>query len=148
MTKTYEIVINGLLVDNTPSRAQKRAKKGKGGKGADYHFVDMTIYYTSDDDDLTEEDIVNMVLKEYESRGERFTRTKDQTRAGLDKIQLVGSTVEESDDLEYLLDEGILDEEPEYVRDERGRFTSKTDYYRELRLNSYKSLSDLLDEDY
>ena len=147
MTKTYEIVINGLLVDNTPSRAQKRAKKGKGG-GADYHFVDMTIYYTSDDDDLTEEDIVNMVIKEYESRGERFTRTKDQTRAGLDKIQLVGSTVEESDDLEYLLDEGILEEEPQYVRDEHGRFASKTDYYRELRLNSYKSLSDLLDEDY
>ena len=148
MAKTYEIVINGLLVDNTPSRAKKRAKKGKGAKGDDYHFVDMTIYYTSDDDNLTEEDIVNMVMKEYESRGERFTRTKDQTRAGLDKIQLVGSTVEESDDLEYLLDEGILDEEPEYVRDERGRFTSKTDYYRELRLNSYKSLSDLLDEDY
>ena len=147
MTKTYEIVINGLLVDNTPSRAQKRAKKGKGG-GADYHFVDMTIYYTSDDDDLTEEDIVNMVIKEYESRGERFTRTKDQTRAGLDKIQLVGSTVEESDDLEYLLDEGILEEEPQYVRDKHGRFASKTDYYRELRLNSYKSLSDLLDEDY
>lgn len=144
MTRTYQIVLNGVLVDNTPKRAQKRAKKGKGGKGADYDFVDKTIFYTSEDDDLTEEDIVNMIIDEYSQRGERFVRTVDQTRAGLDKIQLVGSIVEEEDDLEYLLEEGILDEEPEYVRDEHGRFASKSDYYRDLRLNSYKSLSELI----
>ena len=152
--RRYQIVINGIL-KAAHAQARREVQQMRDAEwqatqkkaAADYDFVDLTIWY-SDMDDIDEEIIVNRILSEYERRGLKLIRSTEQSRAGLDKIQLVGSVVEEEDDLQYHLNEGILEEEPAFVRDERGRFASKTDYYRELRLNSYKSLSDLLDEDY
>ena len=133
----YRVVLYGVAVSTKT-----------GDTSNDYVEIDETFEIDSDEP-LEEEDIINDVLSRFESNNQKFIRKKSQLQSGIDRISKedIFGIEEEQDDRQWLINRDLLDGKNKIlVRDERGRFISPAATYREMKLNSFKDISESIPE--
>ena len=108
----------------------------------DYEEVDEAFEIDSDYP-LSEEDIINQVLSRFEANNQKFIRKKSQFQSGIDRIssELKIGIEEEQDDYKWLKNRGLI-EKKVLVRDSRGRFISPAAKYREMKIDSFRDISE------